>query len=139
MNSDCVFCRIIAGELPCTKVYEDDDTLAFLDIAPVVKGHTLVIPKNHTESIMDTPDEVLQKLIAVVRKIADAQVKALKADGVNVTQANGKVAGQVVSHIHFHAIPRFSDDGHSWNWRQLDYDNTDEMSACADKLCGVLS
>jgi len=135
---DCIFCRIVAGELPCTKVFEDEDTLAFMDIAPVVKGHALVIPKQHSESIHDTPEDVLRKLITVVRRIAGAQVGGLGADGVNVTQANGKVAGQVVPHIHFHAIPRFENDGHSWNWRQLEYDNPEEMSACADKIRAAL-
>ena len=134
MESDCVFCRIISGEMPCTKVYEDANILAFLDIAPVVRGHTLVIPKAHTESILDTPAGVLEKLIAVVQRIAVAQIRGLDADGVNVTQANGTIAGQVVPHIHFHAIPRFSNDGHSWNWRQLEYDDPAEMTVLAKRM-----
>jgi len=138
MSSECIFCRIVAGELPCAKVFEDDDTIVFMDIAPVVKGHALIVPKQHSESIHDTPDDTLRKLITVVRRVADAQVSGLGADGVNVTQANGGVAGQVVSHIHFHAIPRFAGDGHSWNWRQLKYDNPEEMSACAGKISAEL-
>ncbi len=134
MNRDCIFCKIVEGELPCTKVYEDDDTLAFMDIGPVVKGHTLVIPKEHYDPITGTPPGVLQKLIVVVQKVAQAQIKGLGADGLNVTQANGSVAGQVVPHIHFHVIPRFESDGHKWNWLAKEYDNQEEMQAHADKI-----
>jgi len=135
---DCIFCRIVRGELPCTKVYEDERTLAFMDIAPVVKGHTLVITKAHSDSMRDTPAEVLQDLVPVVRLVAQAQFEGLGAAGVNVTQANGAVAGQVVLHIHFHVIPRFDDDGHKWNWRQLQYDNPEEMAALAARIAGAL-
>ncbi len=138
MDNDCIFCRIVAGELPSTKIYEDTDTVAFMDIAPVVKGHTLVVPKAHTTSIVDTPAETLQKVVAIIQRVADAQIKGLGADGVNVSQANGAVAGQVVPHIHFHVIPRFSDDGHSWNWRHLEYEAPDEMSQVAEKICGAM-
>ncbi|MEI6516993.1 MAG: HIT family protein, partial [bacterium] len=113
MSHDCIFCKIIRGEIPCTKVYEDQECLAFMDIGPVVKGHILVIPKSHHNPLMDTPPEVLQKLIAVVQRIARAQMKGLQADGISVAQANGKAANQVVPHIHFHVISRFtSDDFH---------------------------
>jgi histidine triad (HIT) family protein len=134
MSSDCIFCRIVAGEVPSARVYEDSDTLAFMDIGPVVKGHTLVIPKGHYDRITDTPPEVLQKLILVVKRIAAAQVRGLSADGVNVTQANGKPAGQVVPHIHFHVIPRFNSDGHHWNWTPRKYDSPEEMQALAAKI-----
>jgi len=132
--SDCIFCKIVAGELPCTKLYEDDDVLSFMDIGPVVKGHALVIPKKHYDPITGTPTEVLHKLITVVQKIAQAQYDGLKADGVNVAQANGDVAGQVVPHIHFHVIPRFYDDAHSWTWKAAKYDTDEEMQAKADKI-----
>ncbi len=131
MSDDCIFCRIVAGELPCTRVYEDADVLAFLDIGPIIKGHTLVIPKAHHESIVDTPPELLRKAITVVRAIAGAEMAGLKADGVNVTQANGRSAGQVVPHLHFHVIPRFETDGHKWNWRTVQYAGSDEMTAVA--------
>jgi histidine triad (HIT) family protein len=127
MNPDCIFCKIVAGKLPCCKVYEDADTLAFMDIGPIVKGHTLVIPKQHYDPLTRTPAEVLGKLIAVVQKVAAAQERALKTDGVNVIQSNGRAAGQVVPHIHFHVIPRFQQDGHSWNWRAKSYAEPQEM------------
>ena len=134
MNSDCIFCKIVAGEIPSSRVYEDSDTLAFMDIGPVVKGHTLVIPKQHHDPITGTPDAVLQKLIVVVKKIAQAQMDGLKADGINVTQANGKIAGQIIPHIHFHVIPRFANDRHSWNWIPGKYDTPEEMREFAGKL-----
>jgi histidine triad (HIT) family protein len=131
VNADCIFCRIVTGELPSVKVHEDDDTLAFMDIGPVIKGHTLVIPREHYDPITGTPPETMQKLVVVVQKIAQAQYKGLGADGVNVMQANGAVAGQVVPHIHFHVIPRFAGDGHSWNWKAGEYENDEEMSRYA--------
>lgn len=131
MSNDCIFCRIIAGDLPCVKVYEDKDVVAFMDIGPVVKGHTLVAPKIHHENIMTVPVAVLKKAIAAVQKVAQAQENGLKADGVNITQANGKIAGQVVPHIHFHVIPRFTNDGHSWNSPQKKYEGGEEMEKFA--------
>jgi len=134
MGPNCIFCKIVAGELPAAKVYEDNDTLAFLDIAPIVKGHTLVIPKHHCNPITDAPPDVLARTILVVRKIARAQVKALGADGLNVTQANGTVAGQVVPHIHFHVIPRFMQAGTPQQWRPQEYCSKEEMNDFAMKI-----
>jgi len=134
MADDCIFCRIVGGEVPNTTVCEDADTLAFMDIGPIVKGHTLVIPKPHYESIATTPPPVLQALIVTVRRVAQAQYRGLGADGINVTQANGDVAGQVVPHIHFHVIPRFKGDGHKWNWTPREYESQDEMARCAESI-----
>ena len=134
MQTDCVFCKIVQGALPSTRIFEDQLSLVFLDIAPVVKGHALVIPKEHYDPITATPDTVLQHLITVARRIAAAQMAGLSADGVNIMQANGAAAGQVVPHLHFHIIPRFSNDGHSWNWQTKKYANPDEMQALADKI-----
>jgi len=138
MKTDCIFCKIVHGEIPCCKVFEDDDVLAFMDIGPVVKGHTLVIPKSHYDPITGTPPAVLHRLIEMVQKVAAAQYAALKADGVNVSQANGKAAGQIVPHIHFHVIPRFLADGHHWNWNAKNYDTTEEMQAFAGRIRGAL-
>lgn len=134
MSRDCVFCRIIAGELPCARVYEDQDTLAILDIAPVVKGHTLVIPKRHSSRITDTPDDVLARLIAAARRVVRAQARALQADGANVTQANGAVAGQIVPHIHFHVIPRSEARGDRGKWTGGSYASPEEMRQTAESL-----
>jgi histidine triad (HIT) family protein len=134
MSADCIFCKIVAGEIPSTRVYEDDATIAFMDIGPVVKGHTLVIPKKHYDPLTQTPPDVLARLIAVVQKIARAQLDGLRADGINVLQANGAAAGQVVPHIHFHVVPRFKTDGHHWNWAAKKYDHLDEMKGLAEKI-----
>ena len=131
MSQDCVFCKIAAGQLPCTKVYEDADTIAFMDISPIVKGHVLVVPKKHYETLPDAPATTLAQLITVVQRVAKAQSVALKADGINVTQANGKPAGQVVPHLHFHVIPRFNNDGHSWTKPQGKYDDNAQRDQMA--------
>lgn len=107
MKNNCVFCAIAAGEIPSFKVYEDDLVLAYLDINPFAKGHTLVIPKVHSEGLLDTDDETLTAVIVRVKKIA-AHIKAkLGADGFNILQNNGEAAGQTVKHLHFHIVPRF--------------------------------
>lgn len=137
MNNECIFCKIVRGEIPCSKVYEDESVLAFMDIGPVVKGHTLVIPKSHYDPITSTPPAVLHHLIEVVQRVAAAQYTELKADGVNVSQANGKAAGQIVPHIHFHVIPRFLADGHHWNWNARNYDTPEEMQAYASRIRGA--
>jgi histidine triad (HIT) family protein len=138
MSSDCIFCRIVAGELPCAKVYEDEDSLAFMDIGPVVKGHTLVVPKKHFDPITATPPAVLQQVILVVQRIARAQVAGLGAAGINVTQANGKLAGQIIPHIHFHVIPRFEADGHHWNWTPGKYASQAELGDFARRIADSL-
>lgn len=137
MSHQCVFCRIIKGELPASKVYEDEHVVAFMDINPVAKGHALVVPKAHHDLITDTPDEVLARLVAVVRKIARAQFAALRAEGVSVSQANGRAAGQEVPHIHFHVIPRFEASGRHWVPGR--YENAAEMQDYAARLSAAVT
>ena len=108
---ECLFCKIVKGELPSSKIYEDGDTLAFLDLFPVNKGHSLVIPKEHYETIFDVPSDILSKVSSVMKNVADAVKKGVNADGISIAQSNGKDAGQVIPHIHFHVMPRFKDDG----------------------------
>ncbi|OGV65953.1 MAG: hypothetical protein A2498_04895 [Lentisphaerae bacterium RIFOXYC12_FULL_60_16] len=133
-TSDCVFCRIVAGTLPACRVYENPHILAFMDINPVIKGHTLVIPKAHYDPITRTPDEVLVHVITAVRHVATAVWTGLKADGLNVTQANGAVAGQCVPHIHFHVIPRYENSDNPRNWIPGKYASTAEMETFADRI-----
>lgn len=132
--TDCIFCKIVAGDIPSTKVYEDADVLAFMDVGPVCPGHTLVIPKQHVNPLYDMPDELLAKVMAVVRRVAKAQVAGLGADGVNLHQSNGAAAGQVVPHVHFHVIPRRADDGHSWNWTAGRYESPAMAAELAEKI-----
>ena len=107
MKNDCIFCAIAAGEIPSFKVYEDDVVLAYLDISPFTEGHTLVIPKAHSEGLLDTPDETLAAVLARVRKVAAHLKSALPCDGFNILQNNGEAAGQTVKHLHFHIVPRY--------------------------------
>ncbi|MDO8668768.1 MAG: HIT family protein [Candidatus Buchananbacteria bacterium] len=109
---DCIFCKIIKGEIPSYKVYENGDVLAFLDITPVNSGHTLVISKNHYDNLIDLPEEEAGKLINVIKKITPAIVKATEADGFNLNLNNGSAAGQVINHVHFHIVPRKNNDGY---------------------------
>ncbi|OVE76205.1 hypothetical protein BVX97_02105 [bacterium E08(2017)] len=132
--TDCIFCKIIAGELPSSKIYEDENTLAFMDIGPVMKGHALVIPKVHCDPITDAPDEALSHTIKSVKKVANAIKKGLRADGINVAQANGKSAGQLVPHVHFHLIPRYDDEPQPRNWIPGEYDSMDEMNEYCEKI-----
>lgn len=137
--NDCIFCRIVKGELPCTKVYEDDAVLAFMDIGPIIKGHVLVIPKAHYATLPEVPAELAARVMVVVQKVATALMSALSADGVNVHQSNGACAGQVVPHVHFHVIPRFNDDGHRWNWAAVKYENPAEMAALGQRVRTALT
>jgi histidine triad (HIT) family protein len=132
--SECLFCKIVANKIPATKVYEDEEVLAFMDIGPIINGHTLVIPKKHHDPVTDTPDELLGKLHQIAKKVARAQMNGLGAEGVNIMQNNGTAAGQVVPHIHIHVIPRFNDDGHHWNWNAGKYTDSSEMIELANKM-----
>ena len=107
----CIFCKIIKGEIPCYKIYEDDEFLAFLDINPINFGHALVIPKQHYETFEQTPPEVLKKIIVLTQKLAKIVKKTMSADGFNIGINNNRAAGQLVFHTHFHIIPRFNNDG----------------------------
>jgi len=108
---DCIFCKIIAGEIPSFKVYEDENTLAFLDIAPVNPGHTLIVPKKHYINMEEIPEDQLCQLAAVIKKIGKAVKDGLGAEGYNVTENNDPISGQIVPHLHFHVIPRRQGDG----------------------------
>lgn len=107
---NCIFCKIVRGEIPSYKVYETEDTLAFLDIKPFSKGHCLVIPKQHSENIFDIGDEDLKNVIVACKHIAEILKEKLNADGIRFSQSNGKVAGQEVMHFHLHVIPRYLND-----------------------------
>lgn len=117
--SDCVFCKIVAGDIPSHKVYEDGATLAFMDIHPVNAGHLLIVPKAHFPNFLETPGETVAALMDLSRRLAPAALKAVGADAFNLSTNNGRAAGQLVFHVHFHLIPRFPADGHQM-WRGSD-------------------
>lgn len=112
---ECIFCKIINGELPCYKIFENDYTLAFLDIGKEVDGHTIVIPKTHMVNILDCGDETLGHVMSAVKRISNHYVDHCGYTGVNLLNASGTDAEQSVPHLHFHIIPRKNDDGiHAW-------------------------
>lgn len=107
----CIFCKIASGEIPSMKVYEDDYTIVFMDIAKDVDGHMVAIPKKHVENILDCDGETLNHLMTAVKKVSNYCVEECNYEGVNLLNANGESAGQSVAHFHIHIIPRKSDDG----------------------------
>lgn len=129
---DCIFCKIIAGEIPCHKVYEDERTLAFLDINPVNPGHTLVVPKKHAANIEEADEETLYWLIKTVKKVGRSLKENLGAAGYNVAENNDAAAGQLVPHLHFHLIPRRENDGLK-SWPQKQY-GAGEAEAALNKI-----
>lgn len=138
MNKDnCVFCKVVAGELPSRKIYENSDVLVFLDINPINMGHSLVIPKKHYDNIYETPEDTLANMITVA-KIASRAIKAaMKADGVNVIMNNDSTAGQIIFHSHMHVIPRFENDGFG-QWKSKGPYAGDEASVVTDKIIAAL-
>ncbi len=108
---DCIFCKIIKGEIPCKKVYEDENILAFLDAQPHTKGHTLVIPKKHAEVIFDLTNEESKNLILAVKKVMMELKSKIHCDGFNVGWNHNSAGGQVVPHLHVHIMPRYNGDG----------------------------
>ncbi len=111
MSKKDIFCQIIDGEIPCYKLYEDDDVLAFLDISQVTKGHALVIPKEHYDNFLATPQETMHKVMDVAQRIGQVEIKILGAQGVNILTNCYEAAGQSVPHFHVHVIPRYDNKG----------------------------
>ena len=109
--TDCIFCKILNKEISSTKLYEDENVYAFLDIRPINKGHALVVPKRHSETFLDMASEDIASLFKTTQKVATAVMEAMNADGFNIGMNNFPAAGQEVPHSHVHIIPRFSDDG----------------------------
>ncbi|HLQ70432.1 MAG TPA: HIT family protein [Bacillota bacterium] len=141
-HEDCIFCKIIDGKLPAAKVYEDAHVYAFLDISQVTKGHTLVIPKEHTKDVYNTPADVAGNLFSVVPTIANGIKKAFQPAGLNVLINNEKAAGQEVFHTHIHLIPRYGkqDDGFKAKWETHNDDYTMEaLEDIAWKIAGSMT
>lgn len=132
---DCIFCKIVAGEIPSYKVYEDDFVLAFMDTSPVTRGHCLVIPKKHVENVFDISTDDLQKVIVTAKTLSEKVKNNLGADGIRLSQSNGKIAGQAVFHFHLHIIPRYENDGVSMSETtaahppQADFEELKELAA----------
>lgn len=126
---DCIFCKIAGGQIPSNKIYEDDDFIVMLDIAPASKGHAVIVPKNHAANLFELPDDDAEKIMKVARTCAAAMQKTLHCDGINVLQNNGKAAGQTVFHLHVHLIPRYKGDTVSITWPQGEAADSEKLAA----------
>ena len=136
--AECIFCKIVKGEIPSFKVYEDELVYAFLDIGPINFGHTLVIPKEHHESTATIPEETAGRMFRIGARIGVALKRELDFEAFNLHLADGTAAGQVVMHAHLHVIPRGVEDGFHWNWRQLRYEDG-RAADCAEKIAKRLA
>lgn len=134
---NCIFCKIANGEIPSASLYEDQEFRVILDVAPASRGHTLLLTKQHFANLYDMPDDLIQKAILLVKKVAAAMKKELKCDGVNIVQNNEPAAGQTVFHFHIHVIPRYENDdvGLTWKPGELTVETSNEIVA---KLQSIL-
>lgn len=132
-DNNCIFCKLAAGEIPSNTLYEDEDFRVIMDIAPAVKGHAIVLPKQHMNDLLTVEADTAKKALLVVSKTANAIKNALGCDGINVLQNNGEAAGQTVFHLHFHILPRYENDGFVIPWKQLSY-GEGEAEALAEKI-----
>jgi histidine triad (HIT) family protein len=132
-DPDCIFCKIVAGELPSQRVYEDERTVAFMDIAPGTRGHLLVIPKDHATDITVIDPEDLAAVTRTAQVMAQRVTERLGADGVNLINSCGAAAWQTVFHLHFHVIPRYRDDPLRLPWTPAPGDQAD-IAAAAERL-----
>lgn len=137
MEKNCLFCKITRDEIPAAKVYEDDCSLAFLDINPINPGHTLLVPKKHSVNLYETSDETLRELAPIIKKLAVAVKKAVSADGINIGMNNDSAAGQLIFHAHIHIIPRHSEDGFK-HWRSKRSYREGEIDLVAKKITANL-
>lgn len=129
---NCIFCKILAGEIPSTAVYEDDDFKAILDVNPAARGHVIILPNKHAADIYELSDEDASKIMVVAKKIAGAVKQAFQCDGVNILQNNGEAAGQTVFHLHVHVIPRFKNDTVNIGWKPGDM--PEDMDVIANEI-----
>ena len=137
MSADCVFCKIRDGQIPSAKLYEDERTFAIMDINPLNPGHALVIIKAHAPTIFDADPADLGAAIAAAKKVGAAVKDAMKAEGLNIMQANGAAAFQSVPHLHLHLIPRFTGDGKGFDWTLVP-GQRDEILAHAARIKSAL-
>ena len=131
--TDCLFCKIVAGEVPSAKVYEDEHVLAFLDLFPLATGHALVIPKAHHVTLGDLPSKTMERVGAVLPRVARAVAAATGVPAYNLLQSNGTAAGQEILHAHFHIVPRAPQDGIGFCWKAGSY-GEGEMEAWRERI-----
>lgn len=127
-EEQCIFCKIIAGEIPSTAVYEDDDFKAILDVNPAARGHVIIVPKKHAANIFELEEEDAKKVFPIAKKIAAALEKTYHCDGINILQNNGEAAGQTVFHLHVHVVPRYYGDGVNIMWKPGETPDLNEVA-----------
>ena len=132
-DPDCIFCKIIAGEIPSFKIYEDSETFAFMDINPANEGHALVIPKEHARDVYSVSDSAIAATAKTAKRIAAAVDKTLNPDGLNLLQCNGPAAAQSVMHFHMHVLPRRDGDDLKLNWG-LEAGDMDAIAQLAQRI-----
>ena len=132
-DPDCIFCSIVAGKIPCFKLYEDEITIAFMDINPASEGHALVIPKAHDANVHDISESAIIATVLTAKKIAAALNKTLDPDGLNLLQCNGTGAAQSVMHFHMHVLPRKNGDNLKLNWG-LEPGNMEDIGKLAERI-----
>ncbi len=135
-DADNIFAKILRGEAPAFKVYEDEHSLAFMDVMPQADGHTLVIPKSPSENLHDADPEALGATVKTVQTVAAAVKQAFEAPGIMIAQLNGPAAGQTVFHLHFHILPRF--DGVEFRMHARDMEDFDKLEAFAERIRAAL-
>lgn len=136
--SDCIFCKIAAGEIPSSTIYEDEDFRVILDLGPATKGHALILPKKHFRNIFEMDDETAAKVFVLAKKLACAMKETLHCDGLNVVQNNEEIAGQTVFHFHMHIIPRYEGGPSMVTWEPHTADS-EKLAQIAEKIENALS
>ena len=122
VDPQCIFCKIAAGEIPASIIYQNDHAVAFLDIGPLAQGHLLLIPRDHAGLITEIEEKTCGAITSLLPRLGNALLRVTGAEGFNVLQNNGQAAGQVVGHVHFHLIPRSSGDGLGYRWNAGTYE-----------------
>jgi histidine triad (HIT) family protein len=135
-HEDCIFCKVLAGEIPSERIYEDEHTVAVMDINPWTRGHAVVIPRKHAANLFEIEDEELEHVAVAAKRVATAMRDRLDCDGLNLLQSNGAAAWQTIFHLHFHVIPRYEGDPLELPTRPKPAD-PEELAAVAREIRGA--
>ena len=132
-DDNCIFCKLANGDIPTNKIYEDDDFTVIMDASPATKGHALILPKEHYKNLYEMPDDLLEKVMPLAKKLATHMTEVLHCDGFNIVQNNNEIAGQTVFHFHVHLIPRYEGGTEILGWDHQSFTN-EEMAEIRDSL-----
>lgn len=133
--SDCIFCKIAAGEIPSKTLYEDEKFRVILDLGPATRGHALILPKRHAANLFELSEEAASEVMVLAKRMANTMREKLMCDGLNLVQNNGETAGQTVNHFHLHMIPRYEGDGQKIGWIPNEV-TQEELEAIRQKITG---